>query len=182
MVEKKLLTLAGVLGILACGACFLPPLPQHKPVPPPIHNGLDGVQSIRVEVANASPSRHLDSADLARKIAGAINEQSWKMKVSAHVGKEAEDEDAVLSITVLSEIVESTPPAKTGLMTFLIKDSATLTRLDGALVWQETEAENWITRNVAEENAMDAWKEPGLVDGMDKALSDRLVLRMFYRR
>jgi len=35
MVEKKLLTLAGVVGILACGACFLPPLPQHEPPPPP---------------------------------------------------------------------------------------------------------------------------------------------------
>ncbi|MFY9852609.1 MAG: hypothetical protein WAK26_01875 [Terracidiphilus sp.] len=182
MVEKKLLTLAGVVGILACGACFLPPLPQYKPVPPPIRNGLDGVQNIRVEVANASPSHHLDSADLARKIADAINEQSWKTRVSADVGKEAGGEDAVLSIAVLSEIVESTPQAKTGRMTFLIEDSATLTRLDGALEWRETEAGNLIDCNVATENPTDAWKESGLVDGMDKALSDRLVLRMFYWR
>lgn len=32
--RKKLLPLAGVAGILACGACFLPPLPEHKPAPP----------------------------------------------------------------------------------------------------------------------------------------------------
>ncbi|MGA3008891.1 MAG: hypothetical protein ABSD72_01390 [Terracidiphilus sp.] len=123
-------------------------------------------------------SHHLDSADLARKITDAINEQSWKTKVSAHVGKEAGGADAVLAITVLSETVE---PAltQTGRMRFLIRDSATLTRPDGALVWRETEAENWITRNVVEENAADAWKVPGLMDGVDKALSDRLIFRMF---
>jgi hypothetical protein len=181
MVEKKLLTLAGVVGILACGACFLPELPQHTtPPPPPVRIWLDGVQSVRVEVANASPSHHLDSAALARKIADAINEQSWKTKVNAHAGKEAGGEDAVLAITVLSETVESAPAAKTGSMTFHIKDSATLTRLDGALVWRETEAGNWIERKVAEENAADAWKVPGLVDGVDKELSDRLVFRLFY--
>jgi hypothetical protein len=182
MVEKKLLTLAGVVGILACGACFLPPLPQHKPVPPPIRFGLDGVQSIRVEVANASPSHHLDPAALAQKIAETINGQSWKTKVNAHVGKEAGGEDAVLAITVLSESVEPAPAAKNGRMTFLIKDSATLTRRDGTLVWRETEAGNWITHNVVEENAADAWKVPGVVDGVDRALSARLVFRMFYGR
>jgi hypothetical protein len=182
MVEKKLLTLAGVVGILACGACFLPPLPQHKPEPPPIHNGLDGVQSIRVEVANASPSHHLDSADLARKIADAINEESWRTKVNAHVGKEAEAEDAVLAITVLSETVEPATPTKTGRITFRVMDSATLTKPGGALVWRETEAGNWIECNVAEDNAADAWNVPGLVNGVDKALSDRLVFRMFYWR
>jgi hypothetical protein len=180
--RKKLLTLAGVVGILACGACFLPPLPQHKPAPPPIRDGLVGIQSIRVEVANTSPSQHLGSADLARKIAGAINEQSWKTKVSAHVGKEAGGEDAVLVITVLSETVEPAESSKPGRLTFLIKDSATLTRLDGTLVWRETETGNWITRHVDEENAADAWKDPGLVDGVDKVLSDRLVFRMFYGR
>jgi hypothetical protein len=131
-------------------------------------------------VANASPSHYLDSADLSRKIADAINEQSWKTKVNAHVGKEAGSEDAVLAITVLSETVESETAARNGSMTFHIKDSATLTRLNGALVWQETEAGNRIECDVAEENALDVWKEPGLVNGVDKALSDTLVFRMFY--
>jgi hypothetical protein len=183
MVEKKLLTLAGVLGILACGACFLPPLPQHKPAPPPIRNGLDGVQSVRVEVANASPSHHLDSDDLARKIAGAINEQSWKTKVSAHVGKEAGGEDAVLVITVLSETAEPAKSSKSGDLTFLIKDSATLTRLDGALVWRETEAKNWLMQSADNEAyAAAAWKVPNFLNQVDKELSDRVVSRMFYGR
>jgi hypothetical protein len=179
MFEKKLLTLAAMVGILACGACFLPPLSQNEPLPPPIPNGLDGVQSIRVEVANASPSHHLDSADLALKIAETINQQSWKTRVNAHVRKEAGDGDAVLAVTVLSETVGS---AKPGRVTFLLKDSATLTRLDGTLVWRETEVGNWITRNFADENAADVWKAPDLVDWVSKALSDRLVFRMLYGR
>jgi hypothetical protein len=65
-------------------------------------------------------------------------------------------------------------------MTFHITASATLTRLDGALVWRETEAKSWFQRNVAEENAAEAWKQPGLEDGVDKELSDTLVFRMFY--
>ncbi len=175
MVEKKLLTLVCVAGILACGACLLPPLPRHEPPPPPVRTGLNGVQSIQVVVTNASPSHHLDSAALARRIAETFNAQSWTTKVNAHVGKEPENEDAVLAVTVLSETVE---PAKTGRMTFLIKDSATLTRLDGALAWRETEVGNWISRDVVEQNQPDAWKLPGLVDGV----SERLVFRMFYVR
>ncbi|MDR3752643.1 MAG: hypothetical protein P4K93_03385 [Terracidiphilus sp.] len=179
MLKKKLLTIAGVLAILACGACFLPPLPSHEP-PPPVRNRLDGVQNIRVEVTNASPSHHLDSADLARKVAEAINEKPWKTKIGAHVGKEAAGEDAVLFITVLSETEEPAPTAKTGRMAFLINDSVRLMRLDGALVWQESGEENWIPYNVDAGDEADAWKIHGLVDGVEKALSDRLVSRMFY--
>lgn len=177
--RKKLLTLASVVGILACGACFLPPLPEHKPAPPPIRNGLDGVQSIRVEVVNASPSHHLVPAALAQRVVTAINSQPWQTNVNAHVGKDAESEDAVLAITVLSETSEA-KPAKTGSTTFLIDDSATLTRLDGSLVWRETDAGNWISYTVDEQHPADAWTIPGLVDGVEKALSDKLVFRMFY--
>jgi hypothetical protein len=180
MVEKKLLTLAGVLGILGCGACFLPPLPQPKPAPPHVRTGLDGVQSIRVEVVNSSPSHHLDSADLAQKIAETINQQSWKAKINAHVEKEEKDEDAVLIINVVSETVVPAPPSKTGRRTFLIKDSAKLTRLDGTQVWWESEAVNWITHHIDEEKTADAWKVPDLVDDVNRALAARLVLRMFY--
>jgi hypothetical protein len=182
MVEKKLLTLAGVVGILACGACFLPPLPQHKPAPPQIRDGLVGVQSIRVEVVNTSPSQHLGSADLARKVTDAINQQSWKTKVNAHVGKEAGGEDAVLDIAILRETKEAKLPASNEETVFYIVDSATLTTTDSTLIWRETEAGNPIARNVVARDTEDVWKFPGLVDAVDKALSDRMVFRMFYGR
>jgi hypothetical protein len=178
MVKKKLLTLAAVIGILACGACFFGPLPERQPPPPPIHNGLDGVHSIRVEVANASPSHHLDSAALARKIVETINEQSWKLKINAQVGKEAGGEEAVLEVTVLSESVEGVTHSGSGLVKFLIGDSAALRKRDGALIWSETNVTSSVERKMVEENPEDAWKKPELVDGVFKAVSIRLVNRM----
>lgn len=99
----------------------------------------------------------------------------------AHVGKDAEREDAVLAVTVLSETLE-TKPARNGSRMFHIEDSAKLTRPDGTIVWQEMEARNSIPYNVDEPNGADAWKTPGLVDGVDRELSEKLVFRMFYMR
>lgn len=181
LLKKKLLTLSGAVGILVCGACLLPPpLPPHPPPRPPVPIGLEGIRSIRVEVANTSPLHHLDPAALAQRIADTINKQSSRMnvKLNAHFGKKAGDGDAVLEFTVLSETLETVTPAKVGSITFRIEDSATLTRLDGALVWRETEAGSSIVHNVAEGDPSDVWKEPGLVE----ALSKRLVLHMLYGR
>jgi len=178
MVEKKLLTLAGAVGILACGSCFLPPLPQRNPPPPPVRMGLSGIRSIRVEVANSSPTHHLDPASLAQKIADAINEQSWRTKVSAYAGKEADGGDAVLAITVLSETVEAAPLEKNVRLIFLIHDSARLTKADGIQMWWELAAGNSIQRDVVDENVADVWKEPGLADSVSRGLSKRLVFRL----
>lgn len=181
MVKKKLLTLAGVLAILASGACLLPPLPRHEPPPPPIRRGLDGVRRIRVEVVNSSPSHHLDPAALAQTVAEAINQRSAKTKIGAHFAKEARGEDAVLVITVLSETLEAAP-VEPGTVAFLIRDSATLTRVDGAWVWQEAQAGIWVTRKVEEGYEADVWRTPGLEDSLDKTVSDKLVSRMFAER
>jgi hypothetical protein len=75
--------------------------------------------------------------------------------------------------------VEAVTPAR---IRILISDSATLMRLDGTLVWRETEAGSSIARNVAQGDPADAWKDPRLVDGVEKALSNRLVFRMLYYR
>ncbi|MGA9070132.1 MAG: hypothetical protein WB424_07750 [Terracidiphilus sp.] len=177
MVKKKLLTLVAVMGILACGACFMGPLPERTPppAPPTIHGTFDGIQKIRVEVENTSPSHHLDSDALARKIADTINEQSWKLKINAHVGKQAEGEDAVLVVTILSETAE---PAKSGRVRFLIKDSAKLMKLQSVLLWGETDAENSIGHYFAKGASTDVWTLPVLVDAVGKELSINLVNRM----
>lgn len=137
--------------------------------------------------ASASRSRlpprgnHLDPAALAQRIADTINEQSSRlnMKVKAHASDNAGDGDAVLEITILSETVEAVTPAR---IRILIKDSATLMRLDGTPVWREMEAESSIARNVAQGDPADVWEDPHLADGVEKALSNRLVFRMLYYR
>ena len=57
MFEKKMLTLCCAIGILAFGACFLPPLPQRQPPPPPIRSGLRGLSNVEVAVANQSVAK-----------------------------------------------------------------------------------------------------------------------------
>src|ERR1035438_9069294 len=97
MLEKKLLTLACAAGILACGACFLPPLPEHhRPPPLPARLALAGIQSIRVSVTNTSESHHLDPSDLALAVTKSINELTNETGVSAYDQRYAGD--AVLEI------------------------------------------------------------------------------------
>jgi len=185
MIGKKLVTLACAAGILACGACFLPPLPQHQPPPPAILIDLQGIQSIHVEATNISPSRHLDPDDLAGEAARAINAQSGKAGVSAHAGKEQGDADAVLQITVVNEDVELNPqvtPRGSRGANFYIKDSATLTRRNGVVLWRETEVRNLIFREISEAAGGEVWKDPAQMNGLDSVLGYKLVFRMFHVR
>jgi len=181
MLEKKLVTLVCAAGILACGACFLPPLPQHRPQPPQVQLDLQGVQSIRVEVTNNSEPHHLDPSELAQAIANSINWRTKETGVNAHVQKEAGD--AILAITVLNESVTSeTTPANGGAVrwTFEVKTSASLTKLNGQTLWHYTEADSRFSRNFALEGHADAWRDPVLQNWLLASLSQRLVYRMFY--
>lgn len=185
MLEKKLLTLACAVGILACGACFLPPLPEHRPPPPPLRLNLDGIQSVRVEAMNISETHHLDPVDLAQGVAHAINEKTWKAGLNAYTGKEAGDADAVLRITILNETVDARGPASQanpGSMTISIKDTATLTRQDGVVVWSETESENSILRHFRQVSPTDAWNDSAAISSAIIAVGNRIVIRMFYIR
>jgi hypothetical protein len=103
MLEKKLLTLASAAAIPACGACFLPPPPQHPPLPPPVRSALQSIHRIRVTAKNDSATHHLDPGDLAGQVASAINQQSRKSGARAIVDNAGGDADAVLEIIVENE-------------------------------------------------------------------------------
>jgi len=181
MLEKKLVTLVCAAGILACGACFLPPLPQHRPQPPQVQLDLQGVQSIRVEVTNNSASHHLDSSELAQAIANSINWRTKETGVNAHVQKEAGD--AVLAIAVLSEMATPGPILANGgtvRWTFDVKTSASLTKLNGQTIWHSSEAYSRFSRRFAATDQADVWKDPMLQSWLATSLSQRLVYRMFY--
>jgi hypothetical protein len=186
MLEKKLVTVACAAGVLGCGACFLPPLPQHKPPPPPLRIDFGEIRNIRVEVTNASVTHRIEGARLAEEVADEINAQPRISRVSAHVGNGVEP-DAVLRIVVVSESVKEDDPAMANprSVTFFLKDSASLTNRDGGVVWQETEAGSRITRVVdghAEGGKDLTQTEMDQLDKLDKDLSNRIVFRMFYVR
>jgi hypothetical protein len=185
MLEKKLLTLASAAAILACGACFLPPLPSHQPPPPRVRTVLEDLRSIRVTVKNNSATHHLDPAELAAQAASAINWQTGHHGAHAFVDNAGANADAVLEIVVEKETVEQDVPGRaprTRWITYLIEDSATLTRPDGELLWSETGFGNRIFLDFANENSDDPWSRPDREKSLNRPLVARLVYRMISMR
>jgi hypothetical protein len=185
MLEKKLLTLACAGGILACGACFLPPMPERKPPPPPVRLDLQGIRRIRVDVKNQSPPNHLVPLQLAARVASEIIFQGRRLNVTAYPDSVSDDEDGVLQVIVLSET--GTPGKKlsnwNGIeWSFDIGISAVLTKKNGQVVWRELDGGYRFSNNFAQEDEVDLWKEPPVLDRLTGDVGTRLVTRMLNAR
>ena len=186
MLEKKLVTLMCAVGILACGGCFLPPLPEHRPPPPPqpLEIDLQGVHDIRVHVTNVSESHHLDPSELAEAVANRINEQAWRTRVNARIDKEPGYGDAVLEIAIVSE--NATPGTAAGndgpgkVWFFQVKTTSTLAKLNGAVLWTESDGGPGFSRKLASQDAADVWTDPAVSHPLILAVGNRLVYRMVY--
>jgi hypothetical protein len=176
MLKKKLLTLACAAGVLACGACFLPPAPYR---PPP---GLDlhGVQRIRVEAENVSESHHLGPSGVASAVATSINWLAGETRVAASSQNEAGVAQSVLHVSVLSE---SMLPYRSGekRLSFQIKISATLTKPNGTLAWRETGAVYSTTYHGPSESTADAWEDPNVQRWVNAEVGSKLANSIFYR-
>jgi hypothetical protein len=136
MLEKKLLTLACVLGILACGACF-GPIDRQPPMPPPLRP-LGDVQSIRVTVTNASEAHHLDPATLSQAIAKQINGLNRLSGPHAESSDEPGGADAVLAVTIARESAHRPKlPSDAGQWWVTYAVAATLTTNDGRVLWRD---------------------------------------------
>lgn len=160
MLVKKVITLAGALGILACGACFLPP-PDRQPPPPTLRQGLQGVKFIDVIVTNLSESHHLGPDLLAIAAVARINGETRFTGIRASTGPVTVPPDAILKIDILSE--RATPHVRKDSGSnmnwfFEAAFSATLTNHDGQVVWQETNKMHSIWQ-VASGNEAEAWKQ-----------------------
>lgn len=183
MLRKKLLTLACVLGILACGACFGPIYSPPAPPPPPLRTDVHGIHTIRVTVSSPSESHPLDPATLAEAVVDKVNWQAGVTGIHAHVQEEAGNEDALMEVKVISESVhssESPSPAGTRKWTFDFKLSATLTRQDGEVVWRETNRDYSFFDYLATDNPADLWDNPPVRIHVTSVLSLRLVQHMLY--
>jgi hypothetical protein len=181
MLGKKLLTLACAAGILGSGACFLPPLPQHVPPPPPIRLDLQGIQKIRVEVTNKSESQYLLPDALANFIANRLIARASTAHVEASPQEEAIDEDAVLAVTVLDEAATPIAPLSHGegnAWDIRVRVAAVLTRKDGKVVWQESDGVYQFNRPSQPETPDQLWKDFALRNGLTIALGDRLAYRL----
>ena len=112
MLKMKLLTLACALGILACGACFLPPSQRNSnPSLPPTQIDLKGIRTIGVRVTNNSEWRHIDASALAHAIEVGINGYTKETGAKASALTATGQEDATIEIAIQSEnaILEAKP-------------------------------------------------------------------------
>jgi hypothetical protein len=137
MLAKKLLTLACAAGILALGACFLPPAPVFRPPPPAPRIGLHGIRRICVTAANQAQSQHIDASYLAADIVRSIDERVDRHFLRASAACNPSDE-GTLHVDLLSESAEPQPnpgsPA-TPRWWVAVTLNAALTARDGAVVW-----------------------------------------------
>jgi hypothetical protein len=183
MLEKKLVTLAAVAGILLCGGCIFIPSGSEPPAPPPLID-LQGVHRVEVEVTESSAAHHVEPAALARTVADTIN---WKTKgngIKAVAPKTPGKADAVLQITILDE--SAVPLAKQtadyARFTFHFKVSAKLTGQDGKVIWEEKNADYPLPLRYDPEDPSGVWKADAMRRDLFVELSIRLVDRMMYAK
>ena len=182
MLKMKLLTLACALGILACGACFLPPSQRNSnPSLPPTQIDLKGIRTIGVRVTNNSEWRHIDASALAHAIEVGINGYTKETGAKAFALTATGQEDATIEIAIQSEnaILEAKPaPPGTSRWSYKVTISATLTKHDGTVVWQETNLP-YRSRPVSAANPVDVWNKPFFGDWVRYGIGSNLVFHMF---
>jgi hypothetical protein len=181
MLGKKLLTLACAAGILAFGACF-GPIHEPSPGPPlPPRIDLQGIRSIQVAVKNVSDSHRINPSDLAQAVVNRINWRTGETGIRAY--NQTYPADAFLDITVLKESATPIrPPFADDVKrwSILVSTSATLTRVDGQVIWRETGFKNAPFHRFAAEDAEKLWTEPTVRELLPLDVSGGLVHRMFY--
>ena len=182
MLWKQLLTMACAVGILACGACFLPP--RYTPQPPPAIFS-ENVKRLRIVVVNQTESRHLDPSALAEVLAGKIDIFAAGAHVSSHIdGALNSAEDSVLQVQILSESAElQSSPSRNGLALwkFQIKTSASLTNASGIPLWRGKE---FLNLDVSPSYATDAetmWKDPLAQSDLLRRLGIELASRVIHQ-
>jgi hypothetical protein len=139
MLKKKLLTIAGVVGILACGACFLPPIHTGPPTPlppPPIHLPED-IHTVRVVVTDNSVPAHIDTQALANSVAAYINLIDRGQGASAHADDEPGDSELEIKIANGDASLENVLPDGTESWTFHFTFAVVLVRSNGRIVSQK---------------------------------------------
>jgi hypothetical protein len=187
MVRKKLLTLVCVLGILACGACFLPAPPPVRRPPPPRVSTLDlrGIHAICVTVTNPSNPGKIDPIALGQWIADAINLQKGPDLPHAYGDPQATPGDAVLQVTVLEESVTSEPANRTQSLSrleFQMVMGTTLTSPNGAVLWHEADERYHAASEPFDTAAIDALKDSRFAAWVQHRICNAFASHMLYDR
>jgi len=185
MLERKLVTLACAAGILATGACFLPPLPDRKPPAPPIALDLLGVKTIGVSVVDKSSGQHISSSGVASAIELRLATDGRRANLSAFPAEDGKEHDALLEVTILS--VSAAPgadPAGSGIVWDLnVNVSAVLTKTGGSVIWHEDDPLYHVRHRTRQEPEETMWKDDPIVQRqLSQGVANRLVFRLLNTR
>jgi hypothetical protein len=172
MLKKKLLTLACALGILACGACFLPPDRSNPPpLPPPLRESLRRIRTIRVEAANQAGPGPINPVDLALAVATDINANALGRHVRARVASSPEC-DAHLQVTIQSETASHTSGVAN--WHIAVGVSSILSGRDGRVLWSETHFYS-LNRPFAENAPDQLWQHKEIQSWLAWSLVKRML-------
>lgn len=182
MLEKKLLTVACALGILLCGACFLPPAgnpPPRPPLTPPLIASR-GVHSICVKVENLSATGHIDSNLVLGWIVGYINSYDaagWPRAARCD-GPISIDVTLQISISNESATAEEADSASPEAgYRYSAQVDAVLTARDGRVLWREASPIHQSRRFPAPGSA-DPWKSIAVETWLHYDVCHSLVRRV----
>jgi hypothetical protein len=168
MIEKKLLTLAGAAGILFCGACFLPPPPEHAPLPPV----LAAVHVIAIHVEDRTAGNLFDPLVMSNATASNFNRLWKEFPVRAVAFNAGGPSDAALSIAVLRKMASCVPADKGHqFCTFELISSFTLTGADGRILRSKPEERSKLGIRLKGDSLPQTWNSNPFLEDAGYALA-----------
>ncbi|HUB52001.1 MAG TPA: hypothetical protein VL986_07635 [Terracidiphilus sp.] len=182
MVKMKLLTVAAILAIIACGACFLPPIMDRQPTapPPPRPPKLTGISTVRVFVIDNSIPADIDTAAAAAEVVQSINHSGSKA-ITAHAGGEPGDADLNIAINNdAATLFRVWPSDRTESWSFTFNISELLIRTDGRTLWRRVDFPVGVTRVLLPNHAEDVWKESDVMNDCVQSLSIKATEGIFF--
>jgi len=178
MLAKKLLALACAGGILAIGACFLPPVRPQQPPPPQID--FHGIRRLWVTASSQSETHHIDPSTLAAAVAYQFNLQVDNRVITASPSY-GSSHDGTLQIDILNESAAAQAIAASSGKTQWTLDvtlNATLTNSAGAILWHTTNFEIRSPGPIAGPNSGAVWESSPAPGQLRYWLSSALVNRL----
>jgi hypothetical protein len=144
MLAKKLLTLACAFGILAIGACFLPPARIPAPPLPPY---LASVRTIAIQVEDASSNSLLNSDAMEVATASTFNRLWSEFPLRAEPRSASAPTDATLRIVLIGKSASlDRASGDRQLWAFQISTESTLIARDGRILWHQSDRKIHLVR------------------------------------
>ncbi len=179
MLKQKLITLAAILGILACGACFQ----EHYTPPPPPPIVAEGLSNVGVVVSDLTESHRLNSAALAAALAQNFSLRFRDDRLSAHAAHRPE-EDGFVEVKILSVTAAKHPdlaPNGEQWWSFEVKTVASLTRSNGQVLWQGAEATDSRQLNSYATEEEEMWRDPFIQSQLLRSIGARIAYTVAYQ-